>query len=53
LYSRVVYAATRGDVDTVLVDGQVVVEGKQVRTIDKTRVLRESDRVLKELLGRL
>lgn len=53
LYSRVVYAATRGDVDTVLVDGQVVVERKNVRTIDKTRVLRESDRVLKELLERL
>ncbi len=53
LYSRVVYAATRGDVDTVLVDGQVVVEGKNVRTMDKREVLRESDRVLKELLERL
>lgn len=53
LYSRVVYAATRGDVHTVLVDGKVAVDGKNVLGVDKTLVLRESDRVLKELLARL
>ena len=30
-YSRVVYAATRGDVDTVLIDGQIVMENKLVK----------------------
>lgn len=53
LFSRVVYAATRGDVDTVLVDGKVVVEGRRVLTVDKDVVLRESDRALKALLKRL
>ncbi|MDF2921955.1 MAG: S-adenosylhomocysteine deaminase [Paenibacillaceae bacterium] len=52
-YSRVVYAATRGDVDTVVIDGEIVMQGKQVRTIDKSRVLRESDRALSRLLSRL
>lgn len=53
LFSRVVYAATRGDVDTVLIDGQVVMSGKQVRTIDRGVVLREADKSLKSLLARI
>ncbi|MGG1633415.1 5'-deoxyadenosine deaminase [Paenibacillus sp. NRS-1760] len=52
-YSRVVYAATRGDVDTVLIDGQVVMENKIVRTVDKKVVLKEADRSLKKLIARL
>lgn len=52
-YSRVVYAATRGDVDTVLIDGQVVMENKIVRTVDKKIVLKEADRSLKKLIARL
>ncbi|NIK68953.1 5'-deoxyadenosine deaminase [Paenibacillus sp. BK720] len=52
-YSRVVYAATRGDVDTVMIDGQIVMEGRIMKTVDKPLVLREADRTLKELLARL
>ncbi|CAM3713642.1 5'-deoxyadenosine deaminase [Cohnella lubricantis] len=53
LYSRVVYAATRGDVDTVLIDGEVVMSGKRVLTIDREQTLREADRSLRALLERL
>jgi Cytosine deaminase and related metal-dependent hydrolases len=53
LFSRVVYAATRGDVDTVLIDGQVVMSGKRVRTIDRGSVLKEADKSLKSLLARI
>jgi 5-methylthioadenosine/S-adenosylhomocysteine deaminase len=53
LFSRVVYAATRGDVHTVFIDGEIVMEGKIVTTIDRKRVLSESDRVLKGLLKRI
>lgn len=53
LFSRVVYAATRGDVDTVLIDGEIVMSGKQVRTIDRSVVLKEADRSLKGLLARI
>ncbi|GLX70746.1 5'-deoxyadenosine deaminase [Paenibacillus glycanilyticus] len=52
-YSRVVYAATRGDVDTVMIDGQIVMERRIMKTVDKPLVLREADRTLKELLARL
>lgn len=52
-HSRVVYAATRGDVDTVVIDGQIVMERKVVQTIDKAVVLREADRALSRLLARL
>lgn len=52
-YSRVVYAATRGDVDTVMIDGQIVMENKLVRTVDKKIVLKEADQALRRLIGRL
>lgn len=52
-YSRVVYAATRGDVDTVLIDGQIVMENKIVKTVDKKVVLKEADRSLRKLIERL
>ncbi|WP_373231185.1 5'-deoxyadenosine deaminase [Cohnella sp.] len=52
-FSRVVYAATRGDVDTVIIDGEIVMEAKAVKTIDKARVLNEADRVLRDLLTRI
>lgn len=52
-FSRVVYAATRGDVDTVWIDGEVVMEGKIVRTIDRRRVLQQSDSCLRALLQRI
>ena len=52
-YSRVVYAATRGDVDTVIIDGEIVMQGKTVLTVDKPVVLKEADRALSRLLGRL
>ncbi|MCA0754164.1 5'-deoxyadenosine deaminase [Paenibacillus sp. N4] len=52
-YSRVVYAATRGDVDTVMIDGQIVMEGKIVKTVNKTVVLKEADRSLRKLIARL
>lgn len=52
-FSRVVYAATRGDVEMVMIDGQVVMEGRQVLTLDKPRVLAGANRALQKLLRRL
>jgi len=40
-------------VDTVMIDGEIVMEGKVVRTIDKARVLREADRCLARLMERI
>ena len=52
-YSRVVYAASRGNVDSVWVDGKRVVERGKVRTVDKGLVLREADRSIARLLKRI
>ncbi|WP_219838008.1 5'-deoxyadenosine deaminase [Paenibacillus sp. R14(2021)] len=52
-YSRVVYAASRGNVSHVWVDGKPVVEKGKVKTVDKTEVLREADRSIARLLKRL
>ena len=52
-YARIVYAAARGDVDTVLIDGKIVMEGKNVRTVDKARVLKEADRCFARLMERI
>lgn len=52
-YSRIVYSATRGDADTVIIDGKIVMQGKQHLTIDKTVVLYEADRCIERLLKRI
>ncbi|MFD1888482.1 5'-deoxyadenosine deaminase [Paenibacillus wenxiniae] len=53
VYSRVVYSAGRSNVDTVLIDGQIVFENRQVRTIDRHIVMHESDKSIKRLLTRI
>lgn len=39
--AALVYAVRASDVDTVIVDGQVLMEGRRLLTIDKAEVLRE------------
>ena len=41
LAAHMVYAAQASDVDTVIIDGQIVMEQKKVLTIDKERVFQE------------
>ncbi|MBD3917725.1 5'-deoxyadenosine deaminase [Paenibacillus sp. PR3] len=53
LYSRIVYAAGRGDVDTVWIDGHVVMRGRVMTTIDEAAVLSDADAAISRLLGRM
>ncbi|WP_211748300.1 5'-deoxyadenosine deaminase [Paenibacillus sp. Marseille-Q4541] len=53
IYSRVVYSATRSNVDTVIIDGELVIEGRTMRTIDRSIVLREADRSIARLVSRI
>lgn len=53
VYSRIVYSAARGNVDTVIIDGQVVMENRLMRTLDRDIVLREADRSIARLVKRL
>ena len=44
LVSLLVYAANAGSVDTVLCDGKILMEKKELRTLDAERILFEAER---------
>jgi len=46
VYSHLVFAANGSAVDTTIVDGQVLMRGRRVLTIDESLVLREANRAL-------
>ncbi|MDQ0207463.1 5'-deoxyadenosine deaminase [Alkalicoccobacillus murimartini] len=51
--SRIVYSATRADVETTIINGRIVMENRMMKTLDKQLVLSESNRVMKRLVKRL
>jgi cytosine/adenosine deaminase-related metal-dependent hydrolase len=51
--SRIVYSATRGDVETTIINGKVVMENRIMKTIDKPIVLKEANHSIKRLLNRI
>lgn len=50
--STIVYAAHGTDVDTVVIDGQVVMQGRQVLTLDEGAVIEEARRRYPEVAAR-
>ncbi|MGM0875372.1 MAG: 5'-deoxyadenosine deaminase [Bacillota bacterium] len=51
--SRIVYSATRADVETTIINGNVVMENRMMKTIDKSIVLKEANKSIKRLLSKL
>ncbi|MBU9713913.1 5'-deoxyadenosine deaminase [Evansella tamaricis] len=51
--SRIVYSATRSDVETTIINGKIVMENKKLKTIDKSLVLQEANDSIKRLLKRM
>lgn len=51
-FSRVVYSATRSEVDMVFVDGNMLVERGHLVAMDEEHLLREADRAFRRLLRR-
>lgn len=49
--AHIVYAVHSSDVDTVIIDGQVVMEGRKVLTIDEEEVYSEVQRCAERLVG--
>lgn len=47
---RIVYSATRADVETTIINGRIVMDKGIMRTIDKDIVLREADTSIQRLL---
>jgi len=53
LYARIVYSARPENVETVMIDGQLVMQQKQLLTLDEARIVRESQPASKRLLTRI
>ncbi|WP_255433877.1 5'-deoxyadenosine deaminase [Ammoniphilus sp. CFH 90114] len=51
--SRIVYSATRADVETTIINGQVAMENRVMKTMDESIVLKESNKAIKRLLAKL
>jgi 5-methylthioadenosine/S-adenosylhomocysteine deaminase len=52
VFASIVYSAHGSDVDTVIVDGKIVMENRYVKTLDETRVIREAEKTALDLLVR-
>lgn len=51
--SHLVYSARASDVDTVLINGKIVMENREVTTVDVHRVLEMAEKTKESLLARL
>ena len=49
---RIAYFANGADVDTVLVDGQILMENRQVKSVDEEQVLLQAQSVMEKTLDR-
>lgn len=52
-FSHLVYAARAADVDTVLIDGKIVMENREVKTVNVDEVLEMAEKTKENLLARL
>jgi 5-methylthioadenosine/S-adenosylhomocysteine deaminase len=46
---HLVYSGYSSDVDTVIIDGKIVLQGRELTTIDLTRVYQEVERIVKRI----
>jgi len=51
--SHLVYSATAADVDTVLIKGRIVMENREIKTIDTHKLLEMAEKTKESLLERL
>lgn len=52
IYACIVYSAHGSDVDTVIVDGKILKENQQVKTLDEKAVMEEAEKTASDLLLR-
>jgi len=51
-YANIVYSARGSDVDTVIVDGKILMEERKVKTLDELEVMQKAQRTASDLLKR-
>jgi 5-methylthioadenosine/S-adenosylhomocysteine deaminase len=52
IYASIVYSVHGSDVDTVIVDGKIVMENRQVKTLDEQAVMERAEKTALDLLSR-
>jgi 5-methylthioadenosine/S-adenosylhomocysteine deaminase len=52
IYANIVYSACGSDVETVIVNGAILMEGREVKTLDEEDVMRRASRTALDLLAR-
>lgn len=52
VYASIVYSCRGSDVDTVIVDGKILMENRQVKTLDEQAVMEKAEKHAAELLSR-
>ena len=50
---KVTYFANGNDVDTVIVDGEILMQGREVKTVDEYKILEDAQEQLELALGRV
>jgi 5-methylthioadenosine/S-adenosylhomocysteine deaminase len=53
LFSHLVFAANGSCVDTTIIDGKIVMENRQLTTVDEQKVLREANEAFRRILDRM
>ncbi len=53
LYSHLVFAANGSCVDTTIIDGRVVMEGRRLKTVDEEAVLRNANQAFQRVIERM
>ena len=53
LFSHLVFAANGSCVDTTIIDGKIVMEGRQLTTVDEQKVLREANAAFLRVIDRI
>jgi len=49
-YANIVYSACGSDVDTVIIDGKILMENRNVKTLDEEEVVLEAQKTATKLL---
>jgi 5-methylthioadenosine/S-adenosylhomocysteine deaminase len=52
IYASIVYSARGSDVDVVIVDGKILMENRQVKSLNEQTVIEEAENSAKDLLSR-
>jgi len=51
-YANIVYSARGSDVETVIVDGRIIMENREVKMLNEEEVVRRGKEVALDLLNR-